>query len=184
VEAPFFLSIGNLQPRKNLITLVKAYRALVAAHPGLPEKLVIVGQEWRGDTAVELQRETSDLQAAGRVVFTGYIRDDELIGLLQRATAFAYPSIYEGFGLPPVEAMAAGAPALVADIPVTREVVADAGLRLPAKDVDAWADALLRIATDQRERTDFIERGRTRAATFTWQRSAERILEALEAAAR
>jgi len=183
VEPPFFLSIGNLQPRKNLITLVKAYRALVASYPEVPEKLVIVGQEWRGDTAGELQRETSDLQAAGRVVFTGYIGDDELIGLLQRATAFAYPSVYEGFGLPPVEAMAAGTPALVADIPATREVIADAGLRLPATDVDSWADALHRMATDPPARTDLIERGHRRAATFTWQRSAERILEALEAAA-
>jgi glycosyltransferase involved in cell wall biosynthesis len=182
VEPPYFLAVGNLQPRKNLVTLVRAYREALTRRPDLPERLVIVGQEWFA--AEELHRETEDLRRAGRVVFTGYVDDGALAGLMRRATAFAYPSVYEGFGLPPVEAMAAGTPALVADIPVTREVVGDAGLRLPATDSGAWADALLRLARDDIMRAVLVERGRKRAATFSWDASAASVLAALERAAR
>jgi glycosyltransferase involved in cell wall biosynthesis len=181
VAPPYFLAVGNLQPRKNLVTLVRAYRAALRRRPDLPERLVVVGQEWFA--AEELHRETEDLRRAGRVVFTGYVSDEALVGLMRRATAFAYPSVYEGFGLPPVEAMAAGTPALVADIPVTREVVGDAGLRLPATDPEAWADALLRLAGDDVMRAVLIERGRRRAATFSWDSSAAVVLAALERAA-
>src|SRR5205823_12378623 len=123
------------------------------------------------------------LRRAGRVVFTGYVDDGALVGLMRRATAFAYPSVYEGFGLPPVEAMAAGTPAVVADIPVTREVVGDAGLRLPATDPAAWGDALLRLAGDDVMRAVLVERGRKRAAEFSWDASAAVVLAALERAA-
>ena len=162
IEPPFFLAVGNLQPRKNLATLVRAYRRLVERKPDLPERLVIAGQEWYD--AETLHRETSDLRASGRLLFTGYAADEAVVGLLQRATAFAYPSVYEGFGLPPVEAMAVGAPTLVSDIPVMREVVGDGALRLPARDEEAWTQALLRVATDDRLRSDLTRRGRERAA--------------------
>ena len=117
------------------------------------------------------------------MIFTGYVADDELVGLLQRATAFAYPSVYEGFGLPPVEAMAAGVATLVSDIAVTREVIGEGALLLPPTDVEAWADALLRVAADPALRAGLIERGRARAARYTWADAARRILPALEAAA-
>jgi glycosyltransferase involved in cell wall biosynthesis len=182
VETPFFLVVGNLQPRKNLITLVRAYRRLIREHPERPERLVIVGQEWFA--AETLHRESADLREAGRVIFTGYVADEELVGLLQSATAFAYPSVYEGFGLPPVEAMAVGAPTLVSDIPVTREVVGDAALRLPPVDTMAWADGLHRVATDPDLRASLTRHGQARAARFTWEASARAVLTALERAAR
>jgi glycosyltransferase involved in cell wall biosynthesis len=181
VEPPFVLAVGNLQPRKNLATLIAAYRALVAAHPDTAERLVIVGQ--RGYAAEVLVEGTKDLLAAGRVVFPGYLPDQDLIGLLQRATAFAYPSVYEGFGLPPLEAMAVGSPTLVADIPVMREVVDDAAMRLPATDVPAWTEALRRVIADPDLRGDLSSRGRKRASGFTWERSASAVAGALERAA-
>jgi glycosyltransferase involved in cell wall biosynthesis len=181
VEGPFFLTVGNLQPRKNLATLIRAYRIAVTRKPDLPERLVIVGQE-KFDTE-ELRRETEDLRARGRVTFTGYIRDDELLGLLQNATAFVYPSVYEGFGLPPIEAMAAGTPVAVSDIPVTREVCADAALRVPATDPEAWAEALLRLASDGPLRERLVGLGSERAAGFTWARCAQSVLTAMERAA-
>ncbi|HJP65016.1 MAG TPA: glycosyltransferase family 1 protein, partial [Actinomycetota bacterium] len=116
VEPPFFLTTGNLQPRKNLPMLIRAFRSLIRHDPQIRERLVVVGQE--AYAAAALFEEARDLQEAGRVVFTGYLPDEELVGLIQHATAFAYPSVYEGFGLPPLEAMAAGAPTVVADIPV------------------------------------------------------------------
>jgi glycosyltransferase involved in cell wall biosynthesis len=181
VDPPFFLTVGNLQPRKNLPMLVRAFRRLVREHPEVAERLVIVGQEWFG--AESFHRETEDLRSAGRLVFTGYVPDEQVVGLLRRATAFAYPSVYEGFGLPPVEAMAAGAPTLVGDIPVMREVVGENCLRIPPKDESAWAAALARIAGDASLRADLAERGRSGSARFTWEGSARSVLGALEGAA-
>jgi glycosyltransferase involved in cell wall biosynthesis len=181
LEPPFFLTVGNLQPRKNLATLIRGFRRLVQEHPEVPERLAIVGQEWFDAGAI--QREARDLRADGRVVFTGYVSDEQLAGLMQRATAFAYPSVYEGFGLPPVEAMAMGTPTLVADIPVTREVIGDAGLRLSPVDPTAWADGLRRVSTDAALRGRLAAAGPERAARFTWEGCARAVLEALERAA-
>jgi glycosyltransferase involved in cell wall biosynthesis len=173
--------VGNLQPRKNLVTLIRGYRAALRRRPDLPERLVIVGQEWYA--AERLHQETEDLRAAGRVVFTGWVDDEELVGLLQHATALAFPSIYEGFGLPPLEGMAAGVPVLVSDIPVIREVYGDAAMRLPPADPEAWGDALLRLASDPSARVGLISAGTACAARYTWQDSARSVLSALELAA-
>jgi len=181
IDPPFFLTVGNLQPRKNTATLIRAFRTAIERRPDLPERLVIVGQEKFASEALQL--ENQDLLAAGRVVFTGYVGDEELVGLLQRATAFAYPSLYEGFGLPPVEAMAAGTPVVVSDIPVTREVCGDAVLRVPATVSGAWADALLRLAADPEVRARLIPMGKERAARFTWEACARSVLGAMERAA-
>lgn len=181
VEPPFFLAVGNLQPRKNLATLVRAYGRLLERHPDVAERLVIVGQEWF--RAEDLYRETEPLVRSGRVAFTGYVGDDDLAGLMAGATAFAYPSTYEGFGLPVIEAMSMGAPTLVSDIAVMREVAADAALRVAATDVDAWADALHRVATDAELRRSLTERGRARAPRFSWGACAEQVLRVLERAA-
>jgi len=182
VEPPFFLAIGNLQPRKNLVTLIRAYRRLVRERPDVPERLVIVGKEFF--RAGSLYAEADELRRAGRIVFTGYLADDELVGLLQRATAFAYPSVYEGFGLTVVEAMAVGAPAMAADIPVMREVAGADAMLLPVTDEAAWADGLARMASDQALRSSLAARGRERAAGFSWERSARAVVSTLERAAR
>jgi glycosyltransferase involved in cell wall biosynthesis len=178
IEPPFFMAAGNLQPRKNLVTLVRAYRDLVVQRPELPERLVLVGQ--RTPEADALIGESAGLVRSGRVIFPGYLSDDDLAGLYRVATAFAYPSVYEGFGLPPLEAMAAGAPTLVADIPVMEEVVDDAAVRVPATDVGAWRTALERILDDPARREALRRRGKERAAMFTWQDQARIVLGVLE----
>lgn len=182
VEPPFFLAIGNLQPRKNLRTLLGAYRALVQERPDRPERLVIVGQEQF--EAGSILREGEDLRRAGRIVFTGYVSDRDLVGLLQRATAFAFPSLYEGFGLPPLEAMAAGAPVVASDIPVMREVVGAAALLVPALEQRAWAHALTAIADDPTRRAAMAAAGRAHASVFTWDAAARTVLGVLERVAR
>jgi glycosyltransferase involved in cell wall biosynthesis len=181
IEPPFFVAVGNVQPRKNLATLIAAFRSLLSGRPGLRERLVIVGQRAFG--AERLVEDTGDLQSAGRLVFAGYVPDAELVGLLRHATAFAYPSVYEGFGLPPLEAMAAGAPTLVSDIPVMREVVGDAAIRVDPHDAERWAEELWRVASDEALRAKLNAGGRDRAKSFTWRASALAVADALERAA-
>ena len=181
IEPPFFLAVGTLQPRKNLATLISAFRSLRARSPDIRERLVIVGAP--GFQSDEIIGEARDLQAAGLLEFTGYLGGGDLIGLIQHATAFAYPSVYEGFGLPPLEAMAAGAPVAVSDIPVTREILGDAAVFVPAMDAEAWSKALESMATDGDLREQLIRTGRSHAAEFTWERSARAAIDALERAA-
>jgi len=180
VDPPYFLAAGVLDPRKNLVTVVRAYRELVARRPDVTARLVIVGKA--GRDAEPLRRMTEDLRRSGRIVLPGYVSDEHLAALLVRASAFVYPSVYEGFGLPPLEAMAAGVPTLVADIPVMREVVGDAAVRIAATDVEAWSRALERIVDDTDHRRALIEAGGRRSSTFTWDAQARTIAEALERA--
>ena len=181
IDPPYVLALGNLQPRKNLAVLIRAYRALLRERPELRDRLVIVGQPWLD--AGSLTDEAADLVASGRVVFTGYLEDERIVALLAGATAFAFPSVYEGFGLPVIEAMAAGAPVLASDIPVMREVAVDAAVLLPPTDPGAWARALGELASDDDRRRTLAEAGRRRAATFSWDATADQVIRSLEAAA-
>ncbi|MFN2590260.1 MAG: glycosyltransferase family 4 protein [Actinomycetota bacterium] len=182
VEPPFFVVVGNLQPRKNLDVLFDALRALLDRHPEVRERLVVVGQ--KGFAGGALMQSARDLHSAGRVDFAGYVADPDLVGLLQHATAFAYPSVYEGFGLPPVEAMAAGTPTLVSDIAVMREVVAEAAIRIDPHSPEQWAEELWRVTVDADLRAKLATLGRERAARFTWEAAGLAAAGALERAAR
>ena len=182
IDPPYFMALGNLQPRKNLAVLIRGFRSLVEGPSAIRERLVIVGQEWLGAAAIHA--EASDLVASGRVVFTGYLPDERIVALLANATAFAFPSVYEGFGLPVLEAMAAGAPTLIADIPVMREVAGDAAMRVPATDALAWARALEELALQPERRKALADAGHRRAGEFTWDATADVVLASLEDAAR
>jgi glycosyltransferase involved in cell wall biosynthesis len=164
---------GSLEPRKNLPLLLEAQRRLCARYRDWPP-LVLMGPAGWGP-ALDL----SGLPP-GKVVLTGYLADDDLRSVVAGARALVYPSLYEGFGLPPLEAFACGVPVVASDLPVTREVVGDDGdlsrLVIPA-DVDALVDALQRqVETD--EPAGVAERRRARASGFTWTATAERTREA------
>lgn len=163
----YLLSVGTASPRKNVAMLRGAFARARAA--GLDASLVVAGP--------------GHAPGGERVLATGWIDDATLSGLMQHAAALCYPSRYEGFGLPPVEAMSVGTPALVADIPVMLETVGDAAVRLPAEDEEAWAEAMTRIVTDQAWRAELAARGRQRAAGFTWRDCAAEVLRAVEEAA-
>lgn len=173
----FILSVGVLQPRKNVERLIRAYGAL---DPKLRERyaLVITGKQgWLADNLPEVAAEVGE-----GIVFTGYVEDEALPVLYSLADCFAYPSLYEGFGLPPLEAMACGTPVVASAIPPLQEVTQGAALLVDPTDTGAIAGALERVLTDAALAADLRARGLERAAQFSWKESAMRMLEVLRIA--
>ena len=170
---PFILSIGMIEPRKNWQGLIRAYNTVRARHR-LPHRLVLAGPRgWLSDVIFE-ERDRSPFR--NDVIFPGFIADDDLPTLYSATDLFAFPSYYEGFGLPPLEAMACGTPVVVSDAASLPEVVGDAGLTVPAEDTEALADALERGLLDEALRARLRADGLARAAKFTWGAAAAALL--------
>jgi glycosyltransferase involved in cell wall biosynthesis len=169
-DAPYVLWVGTLEPRKNVGVLVAAFAAVIAA--GLPHDLVLVGSKGWLDTADTTRHAMQQL--GPRVHLTERVPDDELRALYRGAAVAAQPSVHEGFGLPVLEAMAQGTAVVCSDIPVLREVAADAGTYVSARDVDVWGDALVGLLRDDEGRARLAALGRERATQFTWDRTVDR----------
>jgi glycosyltransferase involved in cell wall biosynthesis len=172
-DAPFFLSVAHSYPHKNLALLVQAFR-LAAAE--IPHRLLLVGKPRRGEPALQ-----QALAAAPpvRVHRINSVSREDLIALYQASDAFVFPSLYEGFGLPLLEAMQAGVPALATGEGSTREVGGEACRYADGRDARAWAGALLDLARmEPATRRQLTEAGRARAAQFTWGRTAAITLQA------
>lgn len=173
------LHVGTLEPRKNLLTLIDAWRRLRRA--GCPLDLVLAGRYgWHADA---IRRAVERAEAEGWLVRLGYVSTAELLALYRGAELVALPSWYEGFGLPAVEAMAAGVPVVLSDLPVFREVAGDAAIYARPEHPAAWARALRRLADDEALRREMARRGTGRAAGFSWNRTAEQTLAVLREAA-
>ncbi len=171
VTAPFVLYVGRLTVRKNVDTLIRAMRHVVTR----PLDLVIVGASDK--TAPDLPALAASIGVADRVRFLGAIYDDRLAALYAHATAFCFPTWDESYGLPPLEAMAAGAPVIASDLPVLREMYGDAAVFADPHSEHAFARAIDTVAADTAGRADFQARGRARAAGFTWERAATLLIE-------
>jgi glycosyltransferase involved in cell wall biosynthesis len=169
----FILCVGNLQPRKNLRTLIDAYVRLRRAD-ATRHKLLLVGKKaWLyGDTfaAARASGYARDL------IFTGYVPDADLAALYNAAELFVYPSIFEGFGLPPLEAMACGTPVVTSNTSALPETVAEAALTVDPLDVEALAAGIAAVLNDGSLRTRLSAQGMQRAAAFSWNASARAIL--------
>lgn len=167
--ARYFLAVGTLEPRKNLVSAIRAHAALPeATRRAYP--LIIAGLKGWGTAAIEA--ELAPRVARGEVRLTGYLERDALATLVAGATALVYPSLYEGFGLPPLEAMACGVPVITSNAASLPEVVGDAGIQLDALDVDALRDAMAQLAGDPALRAALGSRGLERAGLFSWDRCA------------
>lgn len=164
VPKPYLFAIGTIEPRKDFPTLAAAFGALAARHPDL--RLVVAGKPGWGGAAFD--QAVEQCGASERVVRLGYVDDGERASLLANAEVFCYPSIYEGFGLPPLEAMTAGVPVVTTTAGAIPEVVGDAALLVPPGDTDALAGAIEQALVDSAVRRRLIEAGTARAARYTW----------------
>jgi len=175
----FLLFVGLVEPRKNLPLLLQAYAGL--RQGGECPPLVVVGRfGWDSD---EVMRQVEALGLKDQVLFTGYVPVDDLPMVYNLSTIFIYPSLYEGFGFPPLEAMACGVPVITTGVSSMLDNVGDAGLLTPPNDVTALQAAMRRLLDDPGLRQDLAQRGQQQAAEFTWRRTALETLKAYQYAA-
>lgn len=174
LPTPYILYVGSVEERKNLKRILEAYVKIKQA--GFTHQMVIVGpQKWKYHEIMEtLARHNLEES----IHFTGYVEDEDLPVIYSGADLFVFPSLYEGFGLPPLEAMAAGVPVVTSNVSSLPEVVGDAGMAVDPYDVDALAAAIQQVLTDDGLRAELRAKGLERAKTFTWGRSAYAHLEA------
>lgn len=166
IRPPFVLTVGTLEPRKNHVLLVDAFERLDDA--GI--SLVIVGSDgWKHEA---LLARIASSRAASRIVRLPFVPDEELRALYAGCAVFAFPSRYEGFGFPPLEAMACGAPVVAAARAALPEIIGEGGTLIDDEHPDAWASAIAHLCNDQEARDRLVQRGRARAATFTWELTA------------
>ena len=171
----YLLYLGTLQPRKNLVRLVEAFARLEPSKRKL--KLVLAGKRgWQYD---DLFARVRSLGLQDQVVFTGYVVDSDKAALLSGAIALVYPSLYEGFGLPVLEAMACGTPVLTSDVSSLPEVAGSAALLVNPLDTDAIAQGICRLLEDAPLRQSLIEMGYEQVRRFSWASAAQQVLQVL-----
>lgn len=178
----YILTVGSIQPRKNLGRLAQAYARLRERFTGIEcPQLVVVGR--RAWLYRETLREFEQLRTRGGVVVTGYVPESDLPALYSGAVCFIYPSYFEGFGLPPLEAMKCGAPVIAGNRTSLPEVIGDAGLLVDPFDVDAIASAISNVIVDSNLRSELSSKSVERARMFDWRETARRTLEVYREAA-
>ena len=173
----FILFVGSLEPRKNLKTLLQAYATYVTRHAG--EELLVIagGKGWLND---DLSQVAAELGIAQRVKFLGYVQEADLRVLYSAAKLFVYPSIYEGFGLPPLEAMACGAPVITSNTSALPEVVGDAALLIDPHNSEVLCQAMQTVLCDDELRMKMRQQSLARAKLFSWEQTAGATLAVYE----
>jgi glycosyltransferase involved in cell wall biosynthesis len=175
IEDEFILFVGTIEPRKNLLTLLKAFEEILRS-TSLRPQLVICGREgWLTGELFSYVRESG---LEDHLRFTGYLTDEDLCALYSSCRAFVYPSLYEGFGLPPLEAMACGAPVITSNIPAITETIGTTAARLiTPTDTQALARSIIELFENENERRRLSSNGLQRASQFSWERTARLTLE-------
>ena len=175
IAAPFVLSVGDLQPRKNQIGMIRAFARMVKAHPQLKQNLVLAGKEtW---FAGEVHRAARESGVADRIQFCGFVSDDDLLNLYNACDLFIFPSFYEGFGLPALEAMACGRAVVCSHTSSLPEVVDGAAILFDPYALDEIVRAMADLLLDSELRARMERLGLQRAAHFSWQKTAQRTIE-------
>ncbi|MCL4535052.1 MAG: glycosyltransferase family 4 protein [Bacteroidetes bacterium] len=175
LERPFLLMVGTLEPRKNLVRLLEAFHKLTQA---FPHELIVVGRP--GWMYREIYQTVGRLGLHNRVRFLGFLAEEDLPVLYNLADLFVFPSLYEGFGLPPLEAMACGTPVVCSNTSSLPEVVDCAAIQFDPRDVEAMAAAMEEALGNAGRRREMAERGRQQALQFSWERSARQLVKLFE----
>jgi len=174
LERPYLLFVGNPKPHKNLDSVIKAYAQALKLHD-FPHRLVCVGD--RGAIEFKIRQRAAQLGIGERVLLLGHVAQEALPAIYQGAAAFLYPTLYEGFGLPVVEAMASGVPVITSNNSALKEIAAGYADLVSPLDVDALARAIARMVSDTDHRTSLRKLGRRRADDFHWRHAAVKTLE-------
>lgn len=171
-ERPYIMTVGTLEPRKNHLLLIEAYQNILKNDPNWPYDLVMAGPwGWRTE---KLKKVLANNQYKNRIHITGYLKEEEKKQLLAGASLFLYPSFYEGFGMPVLEAMASSVPVITSLTSSLPEVVQDAGILLSPYDSKLWSEVIKQTLVDESMLADLRERGLNQARKFTWTASAEK----------
>jgi len=177
IEKPFFLYVGRLEKKKNTAALVEAFSLYKEAFPTSETNLVLIGNAGYGYDEVKYIIEEFNLGRS--VLIPGWVNEEDLPVIFSAAQAFVFPTLHEGFGIPALQAMAAGTPALLSDLPVLREVAGEAALYFDPRDRASLASALAHIASNEELRAGLIEKGLERCRMFSWEKSAKETLAVL-----
>ncbi len=172
ITGDYFLYLGTIEPRKNLERLIEAYRILLDKDINVPSLVMAGGKGWLNSG---IYQKVTELHLEDKVKFTKYIPDEDMCPLINGATAFVFPSIYEGFGMPPLEAMACGVPVISSGAASLPEVVGDCAVIVDAYSPQSICDGMYKIYSDEKLRADLKKRGPERAARFTWEQSASAL---------
>lgn len=177
----YFLYLGTLHPRKNLVHLIDAFAAFRELRPRSDVVLVLAGRRgWLYDEIFDRARQ---LDVADFVRFPGYVPEEDKAALLSGALAFLFPSLYEGFGLPVLEAQARDCPVLCSDTSSLPEVAGEGALLIDPHSILGWVEGMVHVTEDERLRAQLVARGRANLARFSWRRCADRVLEVIDSLA-
>jgi O-antigen biosynthesis alpha-1,3-mannosyltransferase len=171
IEDEFLLSVGTLEPRKNLLTMLRAFAEVITKSSVRPQLVIAGGEGWLIDETLSFINSAS---LKDRILLTGYLNDEDLRALYSSCRAFVYPSLYEGFGLPPLEAMACGAPVIASRISALQETLGEAAILVGPLDVQTLSRTIVEVLKDERRRTAMAEAGIKHAARFSWDEAARR----------
>jgi glycosyltransferase involved in cell wall biosynthesis len=169
---PFFFYSGSLSPRKNMQAVVDAFSRI---KKDIPHYIYFTGCDSWNDRGVYF--DIDRLQLNGRVKVLGHLTDEELIAMYNLADCYLYPSLYEGFGLPILEAQACGCPLITSDIPSCREVAGDGALIVDPRDVNAIADAMVKVTTDKALRRKLVKKGLANCKQYSWEKTVRELRE-------
>jgi glycosyltransferase involved in cell wall biosynthesis len=173
LDSPFILALGAGDPRKNTLAVIRVYGSRWRDFPNR-EKLVIAGlRDWQSSRAYQLVRQ---LGLSNKVLFAGYVSEELLAWLYTSSRCFLYPTLYEGFGFPPLEAMACGVPVITSDCTSVSEIARDAAILVDPSSEEAIGSALVRLLRDEPLRRHLIELGRVRVQKFRWQDTVQKTL--------
>lgn len=175
IDSDFILYVGGFSPRKNIVGLIESFSKLLSVYKK-DIKLVVAGQ--KGKSYDIYKKRAEELHISDKVLFPGFVSIEHLPFIYNASDLFVYPSFYEGFGLPPIEAMACGVPVIASNVTSVPEVVGDGGLLINPRDIDNLCDSMLRVLSDEDLRKNLISLGLSKASNLSWDKTASETISA------